>query len=199
MTRNEILKEHLDVIHVVEQLNTAGLKSKAPEIAKAADSGNILQINKALEKAPSLDLDQLKTTARKKFPAHMKDSEKHVNVKMKKAPQRIKDIATVSRAALLQIKASTNDPDIQENISDRLAALDLVMKKLSSRDIAGTGVGLILWAAFVAFFIGTMGSIAPLLALSGVAAIAAGMLIGLAKIVVSSYVEAKKRGARTVE
>ncbi len=130
MTRHDMLNEHLDVIHIIEQLNFSKFKSKSKEIGDAAASGNILNFKRVMNTMPDFSLDQLKLVARKKFSSNYNKSEKYIDTKIKKSPDKIKDVMTLTRSSLLQVKSETKDSDIEKKVDESLGRLDVILKKI---------------------------------------------------------------------
>lgn len=199
MTRTEMLDEHLNVIHILEALDLPKMKSKSKALGDAAATGNILKFKKIYDQMPEVNMGDLQGVARKKYPSEFKESEKYINIQLKKAPPLIKDSLTLTRASLRKLSNESKDPEIREKIQGSLETMDIIIKKLRQADITEKGVTLIIFAVIVTWFIGMSWYIAPILAAAGLAAIAAAIILFVAGEIVSTFVEAKKKGKREVK
>jgi hypothetical protein len=197
MTQADMLNEHLNVIYIIEDLNLSKLKSQAKKIGDAASSGNILRIKKVFDSLPNIPLNDLKLTAKKKFGSEYKQSEKYVDVKLKKAPDKIKDAMSLTRASLLKLKSDSKDPDIQLKVKEILERLDGILKELPGK-LAGSGFTLVTLAWIVSFFIGTTLTIAPFLAISGIAFICAAIIVYVTRIFIDIFMRIKKTGKKDI-
>lgn len=195
MTRHDMLNEHLNVIHIIEQLNFSKLKSKSKEMTAAALSGDILQFNRIMDTMPDFSLDQLKSLARKKFGADYKKNEKYVDIKMKKTPDKIKDAMTVVRTSLMRIKSESKDPDIQTKVNEKVEELDELLKKVALKVSAG-GVTFIALAWIIQFLFGMGPSIIPQLAIGGSVFLLVALIIYIIAFFVKIFIKAKKEGKK---
>jgi hypothetical protein len=193
-----MLDEHLNVIHIVENLDIPKLKSKASALGDAASTGNVLKFKRIYDTLPTIDMVDLNGVARKKFPSEFKQSEKDINTKLKNAPPLVKDSLILAQASLRKLNNDSKDPEVQSKIQGSLETMDFIIKKLRQTNLAGKGISLIIFAAIVSFFIGMAWYIAPLLAAAGLAAIAAAIILFITGEIVSAFVEAKKRGEREI-
>jgi hypothetical protein len=199
MTRTEMLDEHLNVIHIMEELDLPKLKSKSKALGDAAATGNILKFKRIYDTMPEINIGDLKGVARKKFPAEFKESEKYINTQLKNAPLLVKDSLILSRASLRKLHAESKDPTIREKIQGSLETMDVIIKKLRQANLSDKGITLIIFAVIVSWFIGMSWYLAPILAVAGLASIAAAIILFIAGNVVSVFVEAKKKGEREVK
>jgi hypothetical protein len=191
-----MLNEHLNVIYIIEELNLSKLKSQAKKLGDAAASGNILKVNQIFDTIPSISIDQLKLVARKKFNREYKESEKDININLKKAPDKIKDMMILIRSSLLNIKAKAKDPELQLKISKILEE----MKKLYNKVEVGMtvdGITLLAVAAIIKFLFGAI-LIVPLLQITGVFFIAIAVFALVMGTIVKMFIEAKKAGQRFI-
>lgn len=196
MNQSNMLNEHLNVIYIIEDLNLSKLKSQAKKIGDAAASGNILKVNQIFDTIPSISIDQLKLVARKKFNREYKESEKDININLKKAPDKIKDMMILIRSSLLNIKAKAKDPELQLKISKTLEE----MKKLYNKVEVGMtvdGITLLAVAAIIKFLFGAI-LIVPLLQITGVFFIAIAVFSLVMGTIVKMFIEAKKAGQRFI-
>ncbi len=199
MTRGDMLNEHLNTIHIMEAFDFSKLKSKSKALGDAAANGNILAFNRVYSQLPDVKSNDLKTIARKKYPAEFKEAVKYINVKLKKAPPIIKDSLTLTRASLRKLSNDSKDPEVRQKVNESLEKLDNLFIKLKEKNLADTGITLILLASVVSLFIGMAFYIAPLVALGGLLSVAASVIIFLAGGIVKIFVEAKKTGTRIVK
>ncbi len=197
MTRHDMLNEHLEIIHVVEALNFSNIKSKSKAIGGAAATGNILKMNQVFDTIPDIPLNSLNATFRKKFPSEYKSSDLEVSKKVKKEGQ-IKEILTLSLASLRVIKKQSKDPGIIEKINKSIEQFGVILRKVANTS-GSVGVSFITIAVIIQFFTTAATYIAPLLAIGGVAFIAAASFIYLAGMTIGLYIQAKKLGKRTIE
>lgn len=196
MNQSNMLNEHLNVIYIIEELNLSKLKSQAKKLGDAAASGNILKVNQIFDTIPSISIDQLKLVARKKFNREYKESEKDININLKKAPDKIKDMMILIRSSLLNIKAKAKDPELQLKISKILEE----MKKLYNKVEVGMtvdGITLLAVAAIIKFLFGAI-LIVPLLQITGVFFIAIAVFALVMGTIVKMFIEAKKAGQRFI-
>jgi len=197
MTRYDMLNEHLNVIHVIEQLNFSNLKSKAKQIGDAAASGNILAFNRMMDTIPDISLDQLKSVARKKFGSDYKKNEKYIDIKMKKTPDKIKDAMALARTSLMRIKSDSKDPDIQAKVGEKIDEMDTLLKKIKIS--AATGLSLVLLANILEYYFGMTSFIIPLLGLPGFILLYGAIIIYIIRFFVKLFIKTKKEGKRVVK
>lgn len=192
-----MLNEHLNVIHVIEQLNFSNLKSKAKQIGDAAASGNILAFNRMMDTIPDISLDQLKSVARKKFGSDYKKNEKYIDIKMKKTPDKIKDAMALARTSLMRIKSDSKDPDIQAKVGEKIDEMDTLLKKIKIS--AATGLSLVLLANILEYYFGMTSFIIPLLGLPGFILLYGAIIIYIIRFFVKLFIKTKKEGKRVVK
>jgi hypothetical protein len=191
-----MLNEHLNVIHVIEQLNFSALKGKVKQIGDAASSGNILKFRQIMDTVPDIPLDKLGGVARKKFAPEYRESEKYINTKAKKIPDKIKNAVIIGRASLMRIKSESKDPDTQTKVSEKIEELDELLKRLS-REVTDAGIKVILVALLIKFFLGTI--LVLYVGAAGVLLLAIALVLYVASFFVEIYMGAKKAGTRVVK
>lgn len=194
MTRYDMLNEHLNVIHVIEQLNFSKLKSKVKQIGDAAASGNILAFNRVMDTIPDISLDQLKSVSRKKFGPDYKKNEKYIDINMKKAPDKIKDAMTLARTSLMRIKSESKDPDVQAKVGEKVDEMDTLLKKI--KIAAATGLTLAVLANILEYYFGMTSLIVPFLGLLGFILLYGAIIIYVIRFFVKLFIESKKKGRK---
>ncbi len=196
MTRYDMLNEHLNVIHVIEQLDLSKIKSKVKNIGDAAASGNILAFNRVMDTIPDISIDELKSVARKRLASEYKASEKYIDMKIKKAPDKIKDAMTLTRTSLMRIKSESKDPDIQEKAGEKVEEMDTLLKKI--KIAAVSGLSLVLIANILEYYFGMTSFIIPLLGLPGFLLLYGAIIVFIIRFFVKLFLKIKKEGKKVV-
>lgn len=192
-----MLNEHLHTIYFLNELDLAKIKAKAKQISTIANTGNILKLKQVFDTVPDASLGDLTSVARKKFPADYKNSEKLINIKLKKAPENIKNIMTLARTSLMQIKSQSKDPEIVEKTNESLENLDRILNNIL-QTISLQGITLVGVGTIIGFLIGSTAFIAPVMVGSGFILMAATIILFITKIILNIYMDAKKTGKRKV-
>ena len=197
MTRDEMLNEHLQVIYFLNELDLTKIKAKAKQISTIANTGNILRLKQVFDTIPDTSLEGLTSVARKKFPSDYKKSEKEINVKLKKAPENIKNIMTLAKTSLMQIKSQSKDPEIQEKTTEALENFNKTLEDIT-RQITVEGASLIGFGLIISMLIGATAFIGPVMLGSGLVFIAVAIIMFITKVSIDIYINAKKTGKRKV-
>lgn len=198
MTQVDMLNEHLNVIYIIEKIDFSKIKSKAKEITNVASSGNILKFNRIFSNTEEVSSEEMISVARKKFGSEYKESIKHIDSKVKKAPQRIKDYLALGRACLLKINKDSKDPEIQSKIQENLQKLDDVLKRMQSKGMVDKGITMMLLAFIVSFFLGALLHLSVILLWSGILFIATAIFVYITRAIINLFIEKKKEGAKVV-
>jgi hypothetical protein len=189
-----MLNEHLNVIHIIEQLNFSKLKSKIKQIGDAATSGNILRIKKTFDTVPDIPIEDLKIVARKKFASEYKKSEIRVSKHIKKSGG-VFDALVLTMTSLVVIAKSAKDPDVVSKINDTVEELDILLKKVGP-GMVGETIRIAITAAIIYFFIGKLFFIVPILVGVGVLHLAAAIFLYISKFFIDVFIQAKKAGGK---
>lgn len=199
MVRKDILEEHLNNIYLTEDVNNLvnKLKSQGKNIADSAKNGNILKFNRAFDSIPVIPDEELISFTSKKMSVHYKNSKKYVNVKMKKAPEGIKELIIIARASLDKLRSEVDDPDIREKINSTLEKLDERIEKVTPM-LVKEGISLIFIASLLSMLLGDTLFIVPLLERGGTVGVVSGVLLYVISRFVKIFIEAKKAGKRTI-
>ncbi|RLF57670.1 MAG: hypothetical protein DRN27_07305 [Thermoplasmata archaeon] len=199
MKRLDIINEHLNSFYILHELNFGGIKSKASEIVKQSKSGNILAINRVFGSLKDIPISEILPIARRKFAKEYKDSEKVVEQKIKKCPEKIKQSLVLGRASLLKINNDTKDPDIKEKTQSSLQKIDDLLIKLSTKDMVGKGINIIGLAWLVEFFLTTTFYLATILTATGIMFIAAAIFIYITKSIIELFIDSKKENLKVIK
>jgi hypothetical protein len=195
-----MLNEQLELIYISEDINKilSQIKSKGKSISAAAKTGNILKLNRSFEGLPDLSTDQVTAFARKKIGSDFKSSEKYVNSKMKKAPERIKDIITIAHSSLNSIKKQSDDQDVLSEVDTTLKKLDAMLDKAKGM-VFSEGISLMFLAMILSIFVSSTSVVVLLINAAGFIGVLAGLFLYAMSILLKIFIETKKAGDKAVK
>lgn len=197
MKRQDILDHHLQEIYIFEDVNKAlgKMKSKKNDIIDALKNGDILRFNKTFQMLPDLSPKEAKSFSMKTMKKEYQISEKHINAKMKKAPEDIKTALIVMRASLYKMKEDVEDTEIKNNLNEKIDQLDAALNKAGAM-LVNKGVNIMFIAVILRIFVSsTLGAIGFTAGFYGTMI---GLMIYMIAFLVKVFVEAKKAGERVI-
>jgi len=125
-----MLDTHLNSIYLIESITNDlnKIKSKSKQINTSLKSSNILKTYRTLNFLKDTSDEDLSKFVQKKYSRFYKKSEKKINLRIRKSPQKIKNLLIVFDASMSAIRDLTSDPEVKLQVDKSFVRIDKTLK-----------------------------------------------------------------------
>jgi len=190
---SSFLDEQLDRVYVTEKLEKSfsQMRSKAPEIIKSMDTGNLFQVRKMLNTFPDASLDELMQIAHKGKNFHRFHLE--AKKKVRGDQTEMQKIFILINGAFKGIQQSSKDITLTQAIDKVIISLNEFAKKYS-RAFISEGFTLTLLMMLISFFFNNIPIIGKLIIAAGTLGFFLfwfGLLLMVIRLILNTYFSLK--------